>query len=324
MRSGLTIGSLFSGIGGLELGLERAGHGPVVWQCEIDAYCRKVLTRHWPGVPRYYDVRTATPPAADIICGGFPCQDISAANPHGKGLKGDRSGLWFAMLRVIKLVRPRFVVVENSPRLVRRGLDIVAGGLRDLGYRVEATRIRASHVRAPHRRERCLVVAYADSEQLRQQSGRQCRQDWEGPTLSVLAGEEVANADGSGQPQQGRPVTDFGRRPQDGGGPLADTAGPRRTSRGRLRPPRPSTVGTSTWSPESTLGGGADGLPRRLDCHRWPAGLGPEQHPWEPPRTVAPRSLPCRTARVKALGNAVVPQVAEIVGHRIWDHLEAS
>ena len=97
------IGSLFSGIGGLETGLERAGLGRVVWQVEQDTYCRQVLAKHWPDVARFDDVRSVGAgklERVDLICGGFPCQDLSVAG-SGEGLNGDRSGLWFEYARII-------------------------------------------------------------------------------------------------------------------------------------------------------------------------------------------------------------------------------
>ena len=100
---------MFSGIGGFELGLELAGLGPVVWQCESDLYCREILQARWPGCQLYTDVTTlrgAKLPYVDVICGGFPCQDISFAG-SGAGLAGDRSGLWFSMLEVIRATRPK-------------------------------------------------------------------------------------------------------------------------------------------------------------------------------------------------------------------------
>lgn len=111
----MRIGSLFAGIGGLELGLERAGVGHTVWQVEKDEFCRKVLARHWPDAARYEDVTTvdwSTVEPVEVLCGGFPCQDISLAG-KGAGLAGERSGLWWEYLRAIRELRPRFVVVEN-------------------------------------------------------------------------------------------------------------------------------------------------------------------------------------------------------------------
>jgi len=166
------IGSLFAGIGGLELGLERALGASTVWQVEQDPFCRAVLEKHWPNATRYLDVRTVKPEdleSVDIICGGFPCQGISAANPGGGGLGDERSGLWFDMLRIIAELRPGFVVVENSPRLAGRGLDVVVGGLMRLGYSVEGSRIRASDAGAWHRRERLFLVAWATPDANREQ-----------------------------------------------------------------------------------------------------------------------------------------------------------
>lgn len=115
----LTLGSLFAGIGGLELGLERAGMD-LRWQVEINDYARKVLEKHWPTVDRsVHDVRTAgraNLAPVDVICGGFPCQDISIAGKGG-GLKGSRSGLWFEFDRLIGELGPSFVVVENVSAL---------------------------------------------------------------------------------------------------------------------------------------------------------------------------------------------------------------
>jgi DNA (cytosine-5)-methyltransferase 1 len=159
----LTIGSLFSGIGGLELGLEWAGLGPVLWQVEKDPYCLKVLEKHWPGVRRYEDVKTIGRSVApvDLICGGFPCQDLSYAG-RGAGIKkSTRSGLWFEYARIISELRPRFVVVENVPALLTRGMDIVLGELAALGYDAWWDCIPAQAVGAPHRRDRVFVVAHA-------------------------------------------------------------------------------------------------------------------------------------------------------------------
>src|SRR6185312_32662 len=108
----MTVGSLFAGIGGFDLGFERAGF-EIKWQVEIDPFCRAVLAKHWPDVRRYEDVRTvgAELERVDVVCGGFPCQDISFAG-DGAGLDGERSGLWREFSRLIGELRPRYVVVE--------------------------------------------------------------------------------------------------------------------------------------------------------------------------------------------------------------------
>ena len=166
---GLTVGSLCSGIGGFELGLEAAGLGPTLYQVEVDPYSRAVLARHWPDALRFEDLRhvaerPADLPAVDVIAGGTPCQDLSSAG-KGAGLDGAKSSLWFAMLRVVQAKRPRFVVWENVPGCVRRGLDRVVGGLCDVGYRVVGTRVAAGDVGGAHRRERVLIVGYlADAD----------------------------------------------------------------------------------------------------------------------------------------------------------------
>lgn len=157
----MRIGSLFSGVGGLELGLERAGVGEVAWQVEREPYAQEVLAKHWPHAKRYDDVTTVGAhnlAPVDVICGGFPCQDISAAG-RGAGLKGARSGLWFQMLRIIEEVKPYVVIAENVAALRARGLPVVVAGLRDAGYRVVVVPCAAEDVGAPHRRERIFICA---------------------------------------------------------------------------------------------------------------------------------------------------------------------
>ncbi len=162
----MTFGSLFAGIGGFDLGFERAGMR-CEWQVEIDPYCRRVLQMHWPDVRRHDDVRTF-PPAdgewgVDVICGGFPCQDISLSGT-GLGLAGERSGLWREYLRIVRVLRPRFVVIENSAALLIRGFDRVLCDLSASGLDAEWQVIRASDFTLPHRRERLFIVAYANGQ----------------------------------------------------------------------------------------------------------------------------------------------------------------
>jgi DNA (cytosine-5)-methyltransferase 1 len=164
---GLTIGSLFSGIGGLELGLEQEGFGPVVWQVEIDPKRQAVLERHWPRAARFADVRAAHALASvDVVCGGFPCQDVSdASRGRGGGITGEKSGLWKDYARVVSQIKPRLVVVENvAGAAVKKWLPTVRRDLHVLGYRTRAFRIDARDVGAPHARARIFVVGDADQE----------------------------------------------------------------------------------------------------------------------------------------------------------------
>lgn len=157
----MTIGSLFSGIGGLELGLERAGLGPVVWQVEQDEFCRSVLAKHWPSVDRSVtDVRDATVGTlsrVDIVCGGFPCQDVSSAGSRA-GLAGSRSGLWREFARIVGELEPAWVVVENVASGAKLWVDVVVRDLGQLGYEALPLPIAASDCGAPHLRRRVFVV----------------------------------------------------------------------------------------------------------------------------------------------------------------------
>jgi DNA (cytosine-5)-methyltransferase 1 len=162
----LTVGSLFSGIGGIELGLERTGYFKTLWQVENDPYATEVLKKHWPKVKRYGDIRTVKKlPYADLICGGFPCQDISNAGQR-KGITGERSGLWKEFVRIIRLVRPKYILVENVSALISRGLDIVLWDLAQSGYDAEWTIISACAFGASHPRQRLFLVAYPNKRGL--------------------------------------------------------------------------------------------------------------------------------------------------------------
>lgn len=162
----LRVGSLFSGIGGLELGFERAGMR-TVFQVEIDPYASQVLAKHWPGVPRFTDVREVGAhnlPECDILCGGFPCQNLSSANTGGtrNGLSGAKSGLWSEFRRIVREARPVAVVVENVAKAWRQWVPIVRRDLWALGYASVPVLLRSDGIGAPHARARVFIVAYAD------------------------------------------------------------------------------------------------------------------------------------------------------------------
>lgn len=153
---------LFSGIGGFSLAARWTGKIETVAFCEIDAFCQKVLKKHWPGVPIYDDITTfdgSELGRIDIITGGFPCQDISLAG-LGKGLDGERSGLWREYARLIRSLRPRYAIVENSAGLLTRGMGVVLRDLAEAGYDAEWEVLSAEEIGAPHRRERIYIVAY--------------------------------------------------------------------------------------------------------------------------------------------------------------------
>ncbi len=198
----MTIGSLFSGIGGIDLGFERAGFAPV-WQVEINPFRRDVLAKHWPNVRRHDDVRTFCRTAKemiacrccddlwcelckrhffecdciglsqfgdewqipDIIAGGFPCQDVSNAGKQ-EGIDGKRSGLWSEFARIIGLLRPRYVVVENVGALTVRGLQRILGDFAQRGYDAEWANLSAASFGAVFRRARLFIVAYAAGDGL--------------------------------------------------------------------------------------------------------------------------------------------------------------
>lgn len=159
-----TVISMFSGIGGLDLGFERAGF-EIVRQCEIDPFCRRVLTKHWPDVPCHDDVKTMTftEGEADGIIGGFPCQDISNAGRRA-GITGERSGLYGELVRAICVVRPRFAVLENVAALLERGLGTVLGDLAEVWYDAEWDCVSAGSIGAPHFRERIFILAHRCGE----------------------------------------------------------------------------------------------------------------------------------------------------------------
>jgi DNA (cytosine-5)-methyltransferase 1 len=164
--SNMTVGSLFAGIGGFDLGLERAGF-EITWQVEIDPYCQRVLAKHWPHVKRYGDIRTidwGSVEPVDIVCGGFPCQPVSLA---GKRLaQQDERWLWPEFFRCLRILRPSYALVENVPGLLVHGLGDVLAGLAEIGMHAEWQVLSAAQFGAPHLRERVWIVAYAPGKGL--------------------------------------------------------------------------------------------------------------------------------------------------------------
>ena len=314
----LTFGSLFAGIGGFDLGFERAGM-TCKWQVEIDDYCNKVLAKHWPDVRRYKDVKEIhgvfshpeqlrqhtklretegqqlreggqtwgelAPPSSeqlsercptclepvDVICGGFPCQPHSVAGKR-RGADDDRN-LWPEFLRIVREVRPAWVVAENVPGIVSLYLDTVLSDLEGEGYTCWTFNIPACAFDAPHRRERIFVVAHrlcvGRTERTIKQTIRSKKQKSEGQDITQLC-EVVSKT---------RDVANTTGRSKQSGGSQRDE---RRFQETILR----SSRNTHDWTVEPSVGRVAHGIPARVD-------------------------------RLRALGNAVVPQVAEWIGRRI-------
>lgn len=301
----MRIGSLFAGIGGLELGLERAGLGPVIWQVEQDEYCRRILARHWPDAARYDDVRTVGASSlepVDLICGGFPCQDLSFAG-KGAGLAGARSGLWSEFARIVRELRPRYVVVENVPALLARGLGVVLGDLAACGYDATWDCIPAAAVGAPHLRYRLFVVAYPQglrcAGNLSKEPGPAC---WQHPSPAAFGRHLGPQGSHAPDPlrEQLRQQPDeqswshHALQPRVDGAaePVADADGNEAGGLpGGAAPADTMPSGASWWRAEPDVDRVADGVPARVD-------------------------------RLRALGNAVVPQVAEVVG-RVVLQIEA-
>jgi DNA (cytosine-5)-methyltransferase 1 len=267
----MNVLDLFSGIGGFSLGLERAGMRTVAF-CEIDPYCRAVLRKHWPDVPVYDDVRSLAvdegwlvsntdercepteeqlcagrqrirADSIDVICGGFPCQDISVAG-KGAGLAGERSSLWSEYARIIGEVRPRYVIVENVAALLHRGLDRVLGDLATLGFNAEWHCIPAAAIGAPHRRDRVWIVGDAIEPGLE----RHPRHGTFGAEFRRLITQQDGSISATG---------------------LCD-----------------GSDAAAWWLVEPDVGRVAHGVPARVD-------------------------------RLRSLGNAVVPQIPEIIGRAI-------
>lgn len=278
----LRVIDLFAGIGGFSLGLERTGGFETAAFCEIDAFCRRVLAKHWPTVRQYDDVRTLTADtlrrdgiAVDVITAGFPCQDVSTAGRMAGLTAETRSGLWSEVLRLTGELRPGHLILENVSNLLRGPshkpggwFGRVLGDLAQIGYDAEWQCISASRLGAPHERDRVWIIAYPNEKvSARLPSGAPAKVSILGSDSQYSRGEKAAN-------------------PEQGQRPLGQSAG----GVGRIFQPVPWHRAWPIAS-EPVLGRGADGVPNRVD-------------------------------RVGACGNAVVPAIPELIGNAILASLE--
>ena len=250
--------SLFSGIGGLDLGLKRSGHFEVVAHSEIDSYASKILKKNFPNVPNIGDITKVkfselenTLGKIDVIAGGFPCQSVSVGNKNYVNINetSEKSGLWSEFARAIKELEPNYVVIENVKGLTRRGLDTVLSDLANLGYNAVWTCVPAASVGAGHIRWRLFILAYSNGERLQEQ-WRKTSTYKKYPTIerggAILKALDISIAN---------------RR----------------------------EANSNFWKTEPSVGRMADGISSRVD-------------------------------RLRCLGNAVVPQVAEAIGYAIKNH----
>jgi DNA (cytosine-5)-methyltransferase 1 len=293
------------------MGLERAGLGHTVWQVERDEYCRRVLARHWPDAERFDDVCTFHPPTGvDVVCGGFPCQPWSVAGKRRE--HEDERHLWPEFARIVEEARPAIVVGENVPGLRARGLRIVLADLARLGFDVEWTCLSAADVGAPHLRRRLFIVAtHPERIKLRVESGRLSRTNGSSAPLAAEHGRKgaVADSDGQGQLQQGWLERAIGRWACDCRESLANPHGETRRSEAR------DAVGGDG---REEVRAGQEEPGRRGDALAVERG-GSSWHAWatEPDVGRVAHGVPARVDRLRALGNAVVPQVSEVIGRAV-------
>ena len=323
----ITVGELFAGIGGIGLGLERTGGFETKWQVEIDDYATRVLEKHWPNVKRHRDVRIFPPmrqtcvgPAwyrhdreswyVDLICGGFPCTDISNAGKRA-GIRGAQSGLFYEILRVARILRPEMLLLENVAALLHRGMGTVLGELSQIGFDAEWHCIPAASVGAPHIRDRVFIVAHArhaepsgrneipEESRPRTGSGNQSRSELAScGSQRAMADAERYGCERARTSILGQDTGADGRDDISGGGEMANTGEQRQAdNQGRPAPKR------MDWS-EGTL---RDGRGTRAN----------EQWSIEPAVGRVADGVPARVHRLRCLGNAVVPQVAELIGQAI-------
>lgn len=320
----ITAGSLFSGIGGIDLAMSLAGFD-IRWQVEIDDFCREVLAKHsweyWRNAKQFTDVRYVTARSGDerseyqqlekvdVLFGGFPCQDISISGKRAGIRDGTRSGLWGEFRRIISEIRPKAILLENVPNITRVDGTIVIADLAAMGYDARWGVISAENAGAPHVRERWWCVAFPMGYTNRQRhpqpptADRAYRDEKRHDTPREQTGDNqlypaVRNGEMEHPNSQRLQKLEIVPKPFNenliaGGYGTAEPAARRDAH-------------------ESGLGRNAYGLPARMDGHRlmaleYPAPPNQNQHEWEPDY-IAPKNAYTKP-RLKALGNAVVPQV---------------
>ncbi len=335
----------FSGIGGFSLAARWLGGIETVQFVEREPYCQRILAKHWPTVPIHDDICTFNPApgSADIVCGGFPCQDISTAGKQAGIKEGTRSGLFYELMRIVRLVGPQYVVLENVAAITSNGLDAVLGTLADAGFDAEWACIPAADVGACHRRDRWWCVAYSNDArhqtpwgEQRATGAEQHRRLADAAPHPQSLRRRTRPGQGTGQAGHQGPGAGDGGEGSDAAYANSITGGLRRQQLRRSQAPGElgqcgknnlsgatgvSRAGTQADAPHPhhqrqqerqpaaiTSGTGWTGwgdAPRRLNPD-WRSYLS------EPVLCRGDDGLSGRVDRLKALGNAVVPQVAMV------------
>ncbi len=266
----ITIGSLFSGIGAFELGLSRGiPNSHVIWNCEQDEFCRGILKKHWPNTTQYTDITTINTKditAPDIICAGYPCQDLSIAGKQQGIYEGKKSSLYWYAWRIFRDLRPKIIVLENVANHLRLGGAEVLGSLAQIGYDAEWTTLSAQQFGAPHKRERLFIVAYSNGERLQKERAQQL-------TTGNIERRELDS------------FTTY----SDSERAIIQTTREHTSEQMPRSPSPPRTFWEQRQAP-SPICGVDDGIRNRIH-------------------------------RIKALGNAIVPQCTEYIGQRIYEGL---
>jgi len=294
---------LFSGIGGFSLGLERTKGFKTVAFCEIDGFCQRVLNRHWPRVPIYDDVRSLEYDGpVDIITGGYPCQPFSVAGDR-KGQEDDRH-LWPAMFELIKKHRPTWVIGENVAGHINMGLDDVLADLESEGYKCRAFVIPACAVNAPHRRDRVWIVGNTEhngslTTEERGKSEKTSNNNQERQ-------KQASKLEGAGGPKHNEDVANSHQQRSQGRKVVQCSDKLSLGKRGMAR--YTSSARFPDWSK------GEMGQPSPLTQFERPDGREVEYD-----FCGIPHGVSNRVDRLKSLGNAVVPQIPEIIGHAILE-----
>lgn len=304
----LKVLDLFSGIGGFSLGLERTGGFETVAFCEIEPYCRRVLAKHWPKVPCYEDIRILTADKLrgdginpDVITGGFPCQDISTAGKQA-GITGERSGLWSELCRLIGELRPRYAILENVSALISgnhgQWFGKVLGDLAEVGFDAEWHCISASAIGARHRRDRVWIVARnPDSDFQREDREIRKRQNTESSGVCKTVSDNHSNSESVMPFHASQVFKSYSTYTDSAGLQIRDETGNSGQARTRIIQGGEleriyTETGQKQWGIEPAVGRVANGVPNRVD-------------------------------RLRGLGNAVVPQIPELIGNAILEYENA-